>query len=161
MPRTRVQVVARDMVSHSRKFPLRGRISPENVFFRVQKGTLFPSWVTCWGLYRFPAIHVRSPNAFVSRYQQWRNVDAISFKRIRQGTQRSDRWFTLVHHQCTFSSSRKNGSQRRFYQVDDAPLLQSTTFLPSISAKCHEHVSRWWLATWFHIPEKFPLKYIL
>jgi len=84
---TRVQVVARDTWFHiPEKFPLRGWISRKTVFFRVLYGTLFvtramdhgkcsatptlfpspsghPTDMSylgdfCWGMYRFPAIHV-------------------------------------------------------------------------------------------------------
>jgi len=118
-PGTRVQVVARDKRFHiPEKFPLRGRISRKQSFYRVQKGTLFVPRLRVTGnvLRRLHCFHPlvdipqmcpslvtfaegytvfqlsTSERLAVPRYQQWRNVDAyISFKHTRQAAQRSDR----------------------------------------------------------------------
>jgi len=55
-----------------------------------------------------------------------------------------------------FGESANNGSQRRFCQVNDTPLLPlSLNRFPPNFPRTRVHV----LArdTWFHIPEKFPL----
>jgi len=66
---------------------------------------------------------------------------------------------------CTFPAkswisdrARKNGSQRRCFFMTCK--THHFCHFPCIDFRqtFHEHVSRWWLATWFHIPEKFPLR---
>jgi len=56
-----------------------------------------------------------------------------------------------------FGESAKNGSQRRFCQVDDAPLLPLSFHRspPTFPRTRVQVVAR---DTWFHIPEKFPLR---
>ena len=55
-----------------------------------------------------------------------------------------------------FGESAKNGSQRRFCDVNDASLLPLSLdrFLPNCPRKHVQGVS---CDTWFHIPERFPL----
>jgi len=97
-PRTRVQVVSRDVWFHiPERFPLRGRISRKTLFLGYPicaqptghgkcsaTSALFPSpgghptdvpflGDFCWGMYRFPPIHLRK-----CPYQQWRYLDRDS-----------------------------------------------------------------------------------
>jgi len=149
-PRTRVQVVARDTSFHvPERFPLRGRISRKTVFFQGTLGypvcaqptghgkrsatpTLFPSkgghptdlsflGDFCWGMYRFPAIHVRKfPFATVSALDAY-----ISFKHTRQGRHHriTDlQWYLLIH--CTSSFISCDSKLNRIStQTPRTPLL--------------------------------------
>jgi len=105
-PGTRVQVVARNTWFHiPEKFPLGGWVSQKNVFFM-----LFPSpsghptdisylGDFCWGMYRFPAIHLRKSSfATVSAMDipGWRHSHAT----WRVGSPICS--CILIH--CTFSS---------------------------------------------------------
>jgi len=125
IPRTRVQVVARDTWFHiTEKFTVRDQISRKTVFLGyvrvpclcpaygsqgnvlprlgcfhalVDIPQIYPSWVTfAEGCTVFQlSTSERLP---VPRYQQRRNVDGyICFKHTRQGAQQSDRRFALAH----------------------------------------------------------------
>jgi len=123
---TRVQVVARDTWFHiPEQFPLRGRISRKTVvlgykmvpclcsaygsreMFSVTP-TLFPSpsghptdlsfvGAFCWGMYRFPAIHIRTSCCATVSAMAKRGC-LYFFKTYSPGAQRSDRRFALAHY---------------------------------------------------------------
>ena len=87
------------------------------------------------------------PNVFESCatvYQQWRKVDNISFKHIRQGTQRSDRRFALVH---STSAYFLDFMQSVFCNVQPTPLsnhlaamLRRLDLFQQVGAELHNSI---------------------
>jgi len=109
-PRTRVQVVARDTRFHiPEKFPLRDRISRKTGRGKCSATPrLFPSpgghptdlsfvGDFCWGMYRFPAIHIRT-SSFATISATVKPGCLYFFKHTRQGVPWSDRRFALIHY---------------------------------------------------------------
>jgi len=114
--------VSRHMVSCSRKVSIKGSNfftlflgypicdQPTGHGKRSATPTLFPSpgghtidvpylGDFCWGMYRFLAIHVQTSSfAMVSTMAKFKPGCLYFFKHTRQGAQRSDRRFSLVHY---------------------------------------------------------------